>query len=149
MAKPQRSEGPNHRRRGQSEAPPPVSVEKSPRAESASQKKRFAFVFGLPVPGEEIQSWSDSHCQLPLRALYTTHMSGGGGIRGRGAAGNPTNRFEKITLEPSPDEGLEEGAAPQTRVFRDVSQSIIAYNESPDVGFAAGINVYRGCEHAI
>jgi DNA repair photolyase len=71
----------------------------------------------------------------------------GAPIRGRGASTNPINRFEKITLEPSPDEGLEEGPAPQTRLFRDLSQSIIAYNESPDVGFAAGINVYRGCEH--
>src|SRR5262249_55421391 len=30
---------------------------------------------------------------------------------------------------------------------RDTSRTIIAYNDSPDVGFAASINPYRGCAH--
>src|SRR5205807_522460 len=30
---------------------------------------------------------------------------------------------------------------------KDTSRSIIAYNQSPDVGFSASINPYRGCEH--
>ena len=34
-----------------------------------------------------------------------------------------------------------------TQFLRDDSQSIISYNNSPDVGFDASINPYRGCEH--
>ncbi|NIS37664.1 radical SAM protein, partial [Candidatus Saccharibacteria bacterium] len=34
-----------------------------------------------------------------------------------------------------------------TEFYKDTSQSIITYNDSPDVGFDAGINPYRGCEH--
>ena len=66
-------------------------------------------------------------------------------IRGRGAAENPPNRFVPIRVErdgESPDDPL-----PRTRFFRDDARSIIAYNDSPDVGFNASINPYRGCEH--
>lgn len=78
-------------------------------------------------------------------------------IRGRGATGDPPNRFEPIVLEPDGDtldadhaagDGPPAGAkAIPTQVFRDASRSIIAYNDSPDVGFDASINPYRGCEH--
>jgi DNA repair photolyase len=63
--------------------------------------------------------------------------------RGRGAAGNPVNRFEPLHLE------LEEHlpAEVPTRYLVDTSRSVIATNDSPDVGFAASINPYRGCEH--
>jgi DNA repair photolyase len=66
-------------------------------------------------------------------------------IRGRGSAENPPNRFVQIVVEDddrSPDDPL-----PRTLFFRDDSRSIIAYNNSPDVGFNASINPYRGCEH--
>ena len=66
-------------------------------------------------------------------------------FRGRGAGGNPPNRFEPIHYEPDPE--CDDGEPPRTRLFRDPSRSIIAYNESPDVGFDASINPYRGCEH--
>jgi len=45
------------------------------------------------------------------------------------------------------DEGLDGGAASRTVLLRDVSRKIIAYNDSPDVGFEASVNPYRGCEH--
>jgi len=63
--------------------------------------------------------------------------------RGRGAAVNPQNRFERIAVE------LEEPGPERvpTELLRDGSRSIIAYNDSPDVGFDASINPYRGCEH--
>jgi DNA repair photolyase len=32
-------------------------------------------------------------------------------------------------------------------VLKDATKNVIAYNDSPDVGFSASINVYRGCEH--
>jgi DNA repair photolyase len=68
-------------------------------------------------------------------------------IPSRGAADNPANRFEKIELEADPDWDPEEGSAPKTLFLRDTTSSIIAYNDSPDIGFSASVNPYRGCEH--
>jgi DNA repair photolyase len=64
--------------------------------------------------------------------------------RGRGAASNPAGRFEKIAFVPDPE---PEGPLPRTRILRDAARSIIATNDSPDLGFSASLNPYRGCEH--
>lgn len=64
-------------------------------------------------------------------------------IHGRGASGNPGNRFTTIEYEP---DGMEPDA-PKTIFYRDTSKTIIAHNDSPDVGFESSINPYRGCEH--
>src|SRR5262245_44311702 len=67
-------------------------------------------------------------------------------IRGRGAASNPGNRFDKASYERS--EWDEPGdPSVQTVFLKDETRSIIVYNDSPDVGFNASINPYRGCEH--
>src|SRR3954466_10077373 len=67
-------------------------------------------------------------------------------VRGRGASSNPANRFEKTFYQTS--EWDEPGDPhPQTVFLKDETRSIINYNESPDVGFNASINPYRGCEH--
>src|SRR5688572_21919845 len=68
-------------------------------------------------------------------------------FRGRGATDNPANRFERLAYEPDDDCPEGERSPPETQVFRDMSRSLIAYNDSPDVGFDASINPYRGCEH--
>jgi len=68
-------------------------------------------------------------------------------IHGRGAGGNPPNRFEPIVLERDPEATLEDEPALTTQYFRDWTRSIIAHNDSPDVGFEYSINPYRGCEH--
>ena len=68
-------------------------------------------------------------------------------IVGRGAAGNPKNRFERIEVQPDPGELGDEEARPGTVYLRDHSRSIIARNDSPDIGFDASINPYRGCSH--
>jgi DNA repair photolyase len=68
-------------------------------------------------------------------------------IRGRGTGENPGNRFETIRHEVDPDLDPEERPSPRTIFLRDTSRSIIAHNDSPDVGFDASINPYRGCEH--
>lgn len=68
-------------------------------------------------------------------------------LRGRGSATNPKNRFETIERVVEPAQGDDEVSSPETQFFPDRSKSIIAYNESPDVGFDASINPYRGCEH--
>lgn len=67
--------------------------------------------------------------------------------KGRGAPSNPANRFEKITVERDADWDPEEDPAPRTQFLRDLSQTAITYNDSPDVGFSASVNPYRGCEH--
>jgi DNA repair photolyase len=69
-------------------------------------------------------------------------------LHGRGASDNPPNRFTQLFYEPDP-EGFDpaECPAPVTKFYRDDARSVIATNESPDVGFAASINPYRGCEH--
>ena len=67
--------------------------------------------------------------------------------RGRGAAANPPNRFEKRSLEPDLDSYDPDTPLPRTRFLKDTSRTAIARNKSPDVGFEASINPYRGCEH--
>jgi DNA repair photolyase len=67
-------------------------------------------------------------------------------IKGRGASWNPQNRFEKLEYVID-DEAERDPSEPKTVYLRDPTRSIIAYNDSPDVGFEASINPYRGCEH--
>ena len=52
-----------------------------------------------------------------------------------------------IRLEPDTDWDPREDPSPKTQFLRDLSQTIISYNDSPDIPFNASINVYRGCEH--
>src|SRR6476469_7410809 len=65
----------------------------------------------------------------------------------RGAGSNPPNRFEKIHLEPDADWDPEQDPLPRTWFLKDKTSTIISYNDSPDVGFEASVNPYRGCEH--
>jgi DNA repair photolyase len=67
-------------------------------------------------------------------------------LRGRGAASNPANRFDKLSYERSEWDETEDPSL-RTVFLKDETRSIIAYNDSPDVGFNASINPYRGCEH--
>jgi DNA repair photolyase len=67
-------------------------------------------------------------------------------LRGRGASSNPVNRFEKTSYQPSQWDEPED-PSPHTVFLRDQTRTIINYNDSPDVGFEASINPYRGCEH--
>jgi DNA repair photolyase len=67
-------------------------------------------------------------------------------VRGRGAASNPANRFEKTSYQRSEWDEPEDPSR-NTIFLRDETRSIINYNDSPDVGFNASINPYRGCEH--
>ena len=67
-------------------------------------------------------------------------------LRGRGTSWNPPNRFERIHVD---REGLSDpdDPPPETVLLDDTTRSILAYNDSPDVGFDVGINPYRGCSH--
>src|SRR4051812_29388852 len=76
-------------------------------------------------------------------------------IHGRGASWSPANRFEKlhvdlgdedvVQIDPTSDE--EAKPRRETQFFRDQTKTIIARNDSPDVGFETSVNPYRGCEH--
>lgn len=70
-----------------------------------------------------------------------------GPIHGRGTDNNPANRFEKISYLPDLDMIDPDDPAPTTQFFRDTTRTILATNDSPDVGFDVSINPYRGCEH--
>ncbi len=76
-------------------------------------------------------------------------------VVGRGIPDTPGNRFEQLHVEL--DAGaLEELRAvdpdwdppsPRSVFYRDDTQSVISRNQSPDLGFEASLNPYRGCEH--
>jgi DNA repair photolyase len=68
-------------------------------------------------------------------------------IKGRGAAGNPPVRFEKLHLEEMEAGDEDAPRGPRTEVFADRTRTIIARNDSPDIPFSASLNPYRGCEH--
>jgi len=68
-------------------------------------------------------------------------------VHGRGAGHNPANRFERVFYETDPEDVEPESPAPTTQFYKDTSRTIIVTNDSPDVGFDASINPYRGCEH--
>ena len=71
----------------------------------------------------------------------------GKSVRSHGAAANPANRFENVRLEPDAEWNPEEEPSPQTRFLKDRTGTIIARNDSPDIGFETSVNPYRGCEH--
>lgn len=71
-------------------------------------------------------------------------------IRGRGARSNATGRYESQVREAFDDGWTAEDAEPAqitTEVAPETARVIITRNDSPDVGFSASINPYRGCEH--
>jgi len=78
--------------------------------------------------------------------------------KGRGATVNPSGRFERYRREAFVDDwsdpGWTDGGGTEyvpppirTEVGVDSTKTIIAYNNSPDIGFDRSINPYRGCEH--
>lgn len=69
-------------------------------------------------------------------------------IHGRGTAQNPANRFVQMDFVPDYEYvDPNDEPAPRTVFLRDATKTIVARNDSPDVGFAASVNPYRGCEH--
>jgi DNA repair photolyase len=70
-------------------------------------------------------------------------------FKGRGAASNPTGRFDAWSLEAAED-GWYRDEGPESlneTVMPDHARGIITTNDSPDVGFDRSINPYRGCSH--
>ena len=72
--------------------------------------------------------------------------------KGRGAASNASGRFEREERVAFDDGWSVPGAEPEpmpltTILSVDATRTIIARNNSPDIGFDRSINPYRGCEH--
>ena len=70
--------------------------------------------------------------------------------KGRGAASNDTGRFEtekRVAFDDGWGSAAEEPERVATRLSVDATRTIIARNDSPDIGFDRSINPYRGCEH--
>src|SRR6478609_9417804 len=73
--------------------------------------------------------------------------------KGRGSSITPPNRFggphHELELEQveHDEDYLESLRAPRTEYIPDRTRSIVAENDSPDVGFRFSINPYRGCAH--
>ena len=66
-------------------------------------------------------------------------------IKGRAVPYDPPNRFETVHLEMDPGQPVDE--KPRTEFLPDSTRAIVSRNQSPDVGFDASVNPYRGCEH--
>ena len=73
--------------------------------------------------------------------------------KGRGAGLQPANPYLAVRREDDlehvadDEEFLAKLGRPATEYLPDESQSIVAENDSPDVGFRYSVNPYRGCSH--
>lgn len=72
-------------------------------------------------------------------------------VKGRGAVTNRAGRYERESRYAVDDgwgsAGDEDAPPLRTHVQADASRSLVAKNDSPDIGFDFSINPYRGCEH--
>ncbi|HET7132533.1 MAG TPA: PA0069 family radical SAM protein [Gammaproteobacteria bacterium] len=74
-------------------------------------------------------------------------------VKGRGALSNREGRFARRMVEPDAETMCSDAldgdvpAPPRTELHVDAARTIIARNDSPDVGFSQSINPYKGCEH--
>ncbi|GCL63610.1 PA0069 family radical SAM protein [Pseudaquabacterium pictum] len=75
-------------------------------------------------------------------------------LKGRGTAWSLAHRFTRDDRQPCDDgwgnldQAVDAQALPPaTRVLEEQVKTILAGNDSPDIGFDLSINPYRGCEH--
>ena len=75
-------------------------------------------------------------------------------VKGRGTVWALQHRFSRDAREAFDDgwgtleqAAQEETLAPATQIIEEQAGSILAGNDSPDIGFDLSINPYRGCEH--
>ncbi len=75
-------------------------------------------------------------------------------LKGRGTAWAIEHRFTSDPREAYDDgwgtleqQAAEERVGPETQIIEERVKTILAGNDSPDIGFDLSINPYRGCEH--
>lgn len=91
---------------------------------------------------------------MALPPSATLMYAPAGALKGRGTVWAIEHRFAAEDRS-SFDDGWgtleqaaqEEQAAPGTQVLEENVKSILAGNDSPDIGFDLSVNPYRGCEH--
>jgi DNA repair photolyase len=79
----------------------------------------------------------------PMSAVHTV-------VRGRGARSNRSGRYESDQREAFDDGWTDQDPPPAkltTSLTIENARTILARNDSPDIGFDRSINPYRGCEH--
>ena len=125
-----------------------------------------------PVPRRLLGSWAasetkwlasqvdtvyiDSMRHISIRPVPPLPPEATQALKGRGTAWALAHRFSTDERE-SIDDGwgnldqavLEQPLAPGTQVLEEQVKSILARNDSPDIGFDLSVNPYRGCEHVI
>ena len=94
-----------------------------------------------------------SNTSRPATLLFAPQQ-GVAAQKGRGTVWAIEHRFNSLardefddgwgTLEQAAE---EEALAPETQIIEQQVKSILAGNDSPDIGFDLSINPYRGCEH--
>src|SRR5438046_2866958 len=88
-----------------------------------------------------------------FRPVIEEPPQGSAPIRVGGASWSPANRFERLHVDLTDmdvvddDPDADERPRRETQYFRDGTKSVITRNNSPDVGFETSLNPYRGCEH--
>lgn len=74
-------------------------------------------------------------------------------VKGRASGFNPPNRFEELHVGQPPEDLARYFEIPDTertiltKYYFDHTKTILARNDSPDIGFTYSLNPYRGCEH--
>ena len=92
--------------------------------------------------------------RIPIQPVSQLPPEANQALKGRGTAWALAHRFSTDERE-SIDDGwgnldqaaLEQPLAPGTQVLEEQVKTILARNDSPDIGFDLSINPYRGCEH--
>ncbi len=90
----------------------------------------------------------------PAAAHLLVHGLPQASVKGRGTAWSLAHRFSKDERS-AYDDGWgtlaqavqEQALPPRTQVLEEHVKTILAGNDSPDIGFDLSINPYRGCEH--
>ncbi len=92
--------------------------------------------------------------RIPIQPVLQLRPDATQALKGRGTAWDLAHRFSTDQREGF-DDGwgnldqavLEQVLAPATQVLEEQVKSILARNDSPDIGFDLSVNPYRGCEH--
>ena len=91
---------------------------------------------------------------VPIPILASSSLPPSAPVKGRGTAWALPHRFNTQHRE-AVDDGWgtleqavrEDRLPPATQIFEERVKTILAGNDSPDIGFDLSINPYRGCEH--
>ncbi len=115
----------------------PTAAEEISKSSGANPLSASARLLG------HVNSYSEEHDNWLAHAIFKVMEA-----HGRGATGNPQNRFTALRVEVDEDAWIDEDPRPLKTIFlKDDSQSILVPNKSEDLSFDYGINPYRGCEH--